>query len=314
MPFRPTKFDQFIGQDRMKKNLKISIQASKMRKESVPHILLHGGSGLGKTTIANVIGNELRKRVVTILSTSIDSIEYLSDTLLNLRNNEILFIDEIHALPRIFQESMYRAMEDYITTTKRTVFGKVLTEDYELKHFICIGATTELGNLATPFRERFGQIISLQKYSQDEINLIVGQSAKSKKIRINGDAVENLGFRSRMNPRTANRLLDRCHDYMTVDKAKVITAEHVDIMLETLGIDHSGLTDYDIDILETILLKFGGGPVGLRNLSSSTSIDEKAIQDIYEPWLLELGLIEKTSRGRLITLKGEKYLDLKFVA
>ena len=136
MSFRPTKFNQFIGQDRMKRNLKISIQASKMRKESVPHILLHGGSGLGKTTIANVIGNELKKKVITLLSTSIESIEYLSETLLNLRNNEILFIDEIHALPRIFQESMYRAMEDYITTTKRTVFGKVLIEDYPLKNFI----------------------------------------------------------------------------------------------------------------------------------------------------------------------------------
>lgn len=314
MSFRPTKFDQFIGQDRMKNNLKVTMQASEIRKEVIPHILLYGGSGLGKTTIANVIGNELKKEVHTILATSIESVEVLNDTLTSLGENEVLFIDEIHALPRLMQESMYRAMEDKIATSKITIGKKEFIEDIFLEDFVCIGATTEVGDLATPFRERFGQIIPLQKYNQNEINQIISQSSEHKQVSINSGAVENLGVRCRMNPRTANRLLDRCHDYMTVDKAKAITSSHVDEMLDILGIDNLGLTDPDREILTTIFTKFNGGPVGLKNLAASVLIDEKAVQNIYEPWLLDLGLIEKTSRGRLLTRKGEEYLDIEFVA
>lgn len=304
MNFEPTKLDNYVGQENVKNSIRVSMQAAKIRKESFPHVLLHGASGLGKTTLANLIAKEFKSKCTTLLAPTISSHDIIYDALENCKKNDFIFIDEVHALPRVLQETVYTAMTD------RKIERKDQWGSYQvdLKPFTCLTATTELGELAAPFRERFGFIIPLDNYSYEEMEEIILMNAKKLKYKITSDALKDISHASRRNPRTANRLLDRCHDTATVARTKTLDNQIVDETLHNLQIEKNGLTIYDIRILQTLVYKFAGKPTGLKTLAMSTGIDEKAIESTYEPWLIELDLLERSSRGRVITKEGILYI------
>ena len=304
MNFEPNSFNNYVGQENIKNSIKISLQASRMRKEPFPHLLIHGASGLGKTTLANLIAKEFKKKCITLLAPVVDSNETLYEALRKCKNHDFLFIDEIHALPRILQESLYTAMTDRKLTAK----DKYGSYEIKVNKFTLMGATTELGELSVPFRERFGFIIPLDKYSVEELKQIIKMNSDKLKYKITPEALTDIANACRSNPRSANRLLERCRDVATVLKTKTIDRNIVDETRKNLQIDRNGLTTYDIRILENLAYKFQMKPVGLKTLALSTYIDIKAIENNYEPLLIELGFIDRTSRGRQITREGVLYL------
>ena len=299
---RPITLNEYIGQEKTKKSIRVSLEASKKRDDAFPHVLLHGGSGLGKTTLAYTIANEFGSKCKTFLAPTIKSPEVLEVALLKCTKGDMIFIDEVHALPKKTQESLYTAMEDGVIHYDN---GDV--DSIKLEPFTCITATTDLGKLTTPFRERFGFIFPLNPYSYNEIESIIKINVKKLNLRITKKALNMLGRCSRKNPRTANRLIERCYDTATIKDTKSISKEVVDETMDHLQIDENGLTTYDLLILEALCIKFEGNPVGLKNLSLVVNIDQSAIETIYEPWLLELNLIDRTPRGRMITKQGLVY-------
>ncbi len=308
---RPRKWDEYIGQEKIKKNIRIIIEAAKKRKEAPEHILLYGNSGLGKTSLAYLIGREIGADVRISAGPSIEKPGDLAALLTNLSERDILFIDECHRLNKVCEEILYPAMEDY---KLHLVLGKgpmARTMDLDLPRFTIIGATTHLGMLSAPLRNRFGAIFQLDFYKVEEIMKIIFRSARILNIKIEEEAAELIARSSRLTPRVANRLLKRVRDFAQVEGREVITKEIVQKTFDFLEIDEIGLEQGDRKIIETIITKFNGGPVGLKTLAAATSEEESTILDIYEPYLLQIGFIERTIKGRCATPLAYKHLGFK---
>ena len=304
MNFSPSNLDEYIGQDKIKKSIRISIDASKKREEPFPHILLHGASGLGKTTLANVIAKEYGVTCTTFLAPVLESVDPIHQALREGEHGHFIFIDEVHALNKKIQESLYTSMTNNVISIDSSYFGSY---EEDIQPFTCISATTDLGMLSTPFRERFGFIVPLRKYSNDEIATILSLNTSKLHCSVNQSALNYLANASRKNPRTANRLLSRCYDLATVNDSLVICEETVKETLFNLSIDENGLTSDDYKILQTLIITYDCNPTGLKALALSCDIDEKAVETVYEPLLVDLGLVKRTSRGRVITKEGYTY-------
>ena len=307
---RPKTFKNFIGQEKIKENLLIHIDAVKGRKEHLEHLLFYGPPGLGKTTLANIIANETGVNFRITSGPAIERPGDLAAILTNLKMNAVLFIDEIHRLNRVVEEVLYPAMEDFGLDI---VIGKgpsARSIRLDLPKFTLIGATTRIGQLSSPLRDRFGMISRLEFYSADEIKQIILHAAQVLKIEIEKDGSQEIAKRSRGTPRIANRLLRRVRDYAQVKSTGKITKEIAVKALAGLEIDELGLDKVDRKILKAIIQKFSGGPVGVDSLAASIHEDSLTVEDVYEPYLLQLGFIERTPRGRVATPAAYKHLGI----
>ncbi len=310
LELRPTTWNSYIGQERIKANLKIILEAAKKRNEVPDHLLFYGPPGLGKTTLANLIANETNSRIKMIAGPIIEKSGDIVAILTNLKQGDILFIDEIHRINHMIEEYLYSAMEDF---KLNLILGKgpmAKTIDLKLPHFTLIGATTRLDLLTSPLRGRFGAIFQLNFYSEEEIQEIIKRSSLILKTKIDNKAILEVAKRSRFTPRIANKLLKRIRDFADVKGDGIITYEIAKKSLNFLEIDNLGLEKEDRKIISTIIKKFKGGPVGLQALASATNEEERAILDIYEPYLMQLGLIERTPKGRIVKDKAYKHLNL----
>jgi Holliday junction DNA helicase RuvB len=310
LTLRPRSFDEFIGQDRIKDNLRVFIEATGKRKEPLDHVLFCGPPGLGKTTLSHIIATELK---VNIKSTSGPVLERAGDLaaiLTNLSDLDILFIDEIHRLPRIVEEILYPAMEDYQLDIIIGQGPSARTLKLNLPRFTLIGATTRTGLLTSPLRERFGVINRLEFYTPEELKKIVLRSSQILKTEIDDSATVEIAHRSRGTPRIANRLLRRIRDFAQVKGDGRIDLDITKSSLLSLDIDEKGLDDIDRKLLLTIIEKFNGGPVGIETLAASLREDKETIEDVYEPYLLQEGFIERTPRGRQATRRAYQHLDI----
>lgn len=306
---RPTSMQEYVGQDKIKNNLSIFISAAKNRDEALEHVLLYGPPGLGKTTLSHIIANEMSSSLKVTSGPAIEKVADLASILTNLNAKDVLFIDEIHRLPRAVEEVLYPAMEDYALDF---ILGKgpsARTMRLKLQPFTLIGSTTKAGMLTAPLRDRFGMVLRLELYSKQELEKIITRSAKILGVEIDADACKELASRSRGTPRIANRLLKRVRDYAQVKNNGIITKEVCNFALEMLEIDHIGLDFNDRNIVLAIIDKFNGGPVGLDTLSAATGEDINTIEDIYEPYLLQLGFIARTPRGRVALPSAYKHFN-----
>jgi len=308
---RPRTIKDYIGQEKIKESLKIFIDAAQKRGESLEHCLFYGPPGIGKTTLSLIIGNELGVKTKVTSGPAIERPGDLAAILTSLESNDVLFIDEIHRLNRIVEEILYPAMEDRAIDIMIGKGPGARSMRIELNPFTIIGATTRIGSLSSPLRDRFGSIFSLDFYNEKEIEQIIGRSAKILNTEIEKEALAELAKRSRFTPRIANRLLKRTRDFAQVRHNGIITLPIVLEALEMLEVDSLGLDKGDRKILFAIAEKFGGGPVGLDTLSASTSEEKETIEDVYEPYLLQIGFIERTPRGRKITRKALDYFGFK---
>ncbi len=306
---RPKTFAEYIGQERIKTNLKLAIDAAKKRGEPIDHVLLYGPPGLGKTTLASVIATEMGAQIRVTSGPAIDRAADLASLLTNLQDGDILFIDEIHRLNRSVEEVLYSAMEDYAIDI---MLGKGPTAKslrLDLPKFTLIGATTRTGALAAPLRDRFGHIHRLEFYQPEEIAKVVERSAGILGTKIDSDASKKLSTRSRLTPRIANRLLKRVRDYADVNGDGIIDAVTADKALALLEIDSLGLDTADRLLVSAIIDNHGGGPVGLNTLAAILGDEASTIEDFYEPYLLQIGLLERTPRGRKVTHKAYSHLN-----
>ncbi|MFA5793299.1 MAG: Holliday junction branch migration DNA helicase RuvB [Candidatus Gracilibacteria bacterium] len=308
---RPKTLLEYIGQEEIKKNLSVFLPAAKKRGEAMEHVLLHGCPGLGKTTLAFILAREMGVQIRTSSGPAIERPGDLASILTNLQENDILFIDEIHRLRPIVEEILYSAMEDFCLDL---VVGKgpsARSMRISLPKFSLIGATTKLSSISSPLRDRFGNVLKLEFYNQNDIIEILKRSSDILNIEINGIGANRLAQSARGTPRVANRLLRRARDYANISNKNVIDEEIVEKTLELLGIDELGLDATDRKLLLTIANKFDGGPVGLSTLSASSNEEEETVLDIYEPFLMQLGFLQRTPRGRLLTSKAYHHLGLK---
>ncbi|MCX5992067.1 MAG: Holliday junction branch migration DNA helicase RuvB [Chloroflexi bacterium] len=309
---RPRRLAEYIGQDKVKENIKISIAAAQARKESLDHILIYGPPGLGKTTLAHIIAAEKRASIRVTSGPAIERAGDLAAIITNLHEDDILFIDEVHRLPRIVEEVLYPAMEDFALDI---VIGKgpgAKSLRLHLPHFTLIGATTRFAMLSPPLRDRFGSIYRLDFYDQQAMEIIVKRSANILKIEADLEGIKEIACRARGTPRVANRLLKRVRDYAQVMAKGVITNEVAVKALAKLDVDNIGLDEIDRKVLRTIIEKFDGGPVGLETIAASISEEADTIMDVYEPYLLQLGFLERTPRGRVATRLAHKHLGLPY--
>jgi len=307
---RPRTFDEYIGQDRVVENLKIFIKAAKHRGEPLDHVLLYGPPGLGKTTLASIIASEMGVNIRITSGPAIEKAADLTGILSKLNEYDVLFIDEIHRLHKTVEEILYSAMEDYAVDV---VMGKgpmAHSLRLNLPKFTLIGATTRAGLLTAPLRDRFGVINRLELYTADQLSRIIKRSANILGADIEDSGALTIAKRSRGTPRIANRLLKRARDFAQVYGDGIITEEIADRCLTALEIDELGLDNIDRNVLETIITKFGGGPVGLETLSAATGEDMRTIEDVYEPYFIQLGFINKTPRGRMATPAAYKHLGI----
>ena len=296
---RPHSFEEYVGQEKVKKLISMYVTAAKGRGEALDHVLLYGPPGLGKTTLANIIASEMGVSIRVTSGPAIERPGDLAAILTNLAENDVLFIDEIHRLNRSVEEVLYPAMEDYVLDIMVGKGPSARSIRLNLPHFTLIGATTRAGMLTSPLRDRFGVICRLDMYTPEQLNRIVTRSAAILGVETRPEGCMALARRSRGTPRIANRLLKRVRDYAQVHADGVITGEVADSALNMLGIDELGLDDDDRRILSAIVDKFGGGPVGLDTLAASTGDEDVTIEDVVEPFLLQLGLISRTPRGRI---------------
>lgn len=307
---RPMAWDEYIGQDKVKQKLGIIIEAAKKREEPIEHLLFYGNSGLGKTTLAYVVANVMGKGVKTCSGPTLEKTGDLASLLTNLGDGEVLFVDECHRIQRLVAEMLYSALEDF---KLHLILGKgpmARTMELALPRFTLIGATTRLSLLPSPFRNRFGGIFQLDFYTKEDLEKIIKRSARILNVAIEEEAVGLLATRSRFTPRIANRLLKRIRDFATVEGSKLITREMAEKGLKLLEIDESGLEPEDRKILRYIIERFGGGPVGIKALASSVAEEPETILDIYEPYLMQLGFIERTPQGRVATSLAYKHLGI----
>ena len=309
---RPQTLDEYIGQTKVKENMKIYIEAAKKREEPLDHCLFYGPPGLGKTTIANIIANEMKSNIKITSGPAIEKPGDLAALLTNLQENDVLFIDEIHRLNKNVEEILYPALEDF---SLDIIIGKGPTAKsirIDLPKFTLIGATTKAGSLTTPLRDRFGIVERLDLYETKDLEKIVKRSSKILNVKIDDDAANEIAMRSRGTPRIANRILKRVRDYALVLGDGDITLKLAKTALNKLEIDELGLDDIDRKILETIIIKYNGGPVGLETLATTVGEEVETIEDVYEPYLMQIGFIARTPRGRVATPLAYEHLGLNY--
>ena len=309
---RPETIEEYIGQSDVKENIKVYVKAAKMRNEALDHVLLYGPPGLGKTTLAFIIAHELGSNIKTASGPSIEKSGDLAAILSSLEPGDVLFIDEIHRMPRYIEEILYPAMEDFSLDIIVGSEGNSRNIKIDLPPFTLVGATTRAGDLSSPLRDRFGIINKLEFYTVEELTEIVKRTARVLGMEIDEDAAIELAKRSRGTPRIANRLFKRVRDFAMVEDSNVITLEITDKALNRLKVDKMGLDNTDRELLLAIINKFNGGPVGIDAISSSIGEEVTTIEDVYEPYLLQQGLLKRTSRGRIVTKKAYDHLGLPY--
>jgi len=307
---RPRQISDYIGQEKVKENLSVYIDAAKQRRESLDHVLLYGPPGLGKTTLAGVIANEMGVNIRITSGPAIEKAGDLAAILTNLSQNDILFIDEIHRMSRTVEEILYPAMEDYALDI---IIGKgpsAKSIRLDLPKFTLIGATTRAGLLTAPLRDRFGVLARLELYTNDDLKTIIKRSAGILNVEIDDGGAEEIASRSRGTPRIANRLLKRVRDFAQIKYSSIITKEIASESLKKMEIDEKGLDVIDNKMITTMIKNFGGGPVGLETISATIGEEPNTIEDVYEPYLLQLGFISRTPRGRIVTQAGYDHFGL----
>ncbi len=309
---RPKQWADYVGQEKIKENIRIIIEAAKQRGQSPDHLLLYGNSGLGKTTLANLVALEMGKKIRITTGPAIERAGDLAAILTNLQEGDVLFLDEIHRIHKTVEEYIYPAMEEY---KLNLILGKgpmARTMELKLPRFTLIGATTRPGLLSAPLRNRFGATFQLNFYKQEDIEKIIERSARILGVTIEKDATAIIAKRSRFNPRVANRLLKRVRDFAQVAELKIITKNITNHALESLEIDHMGLEPGDIKILLALIEKFDGGPVGLQSLAAAAMEEEDTILDMYEPYLQQCGFIERTPKGRVASRLAYEHLKIPY--
>ena len=307
---RPATLESYIGQESVKENMRVFIQAAKQRKEALDHVLLYGPPGLGKTTLSNIIANEMDVNIKTTSGPAIERPGDMAAVLNSLNEGDILFIDEIHRLNRMIEEILYPAMEDFVIDIMIGKGPGARSVRLDLPRFTLIGATTRIGLLTAPLRDRFGVVQRLEPYSAENLKIILKRSAAVLQVEMEEGGAEEIARRSRGTPRLANRMLKRVRDFAQVRYDGVITEEVARFALDLLDIDKVGLDQTDRKMLLTMIEKFGGGPVGLDTLAASINEESETIEDVYEPYLLQLGYIQRTPRGRVVTRLGYAHFGM----
>lgn len=311
---RPDSFEEYIGQNEVKENIRVFVKAAIMRGESLDHVLLYGPPGLGKTTLAHIIANEMGSNIKTASGPTIEKSGDLAAILSTLEEGDVLFIDEVHRIPKYIEEILYSAMEDFKLDIIIGSDGTSRSIKIDLPKFTLIGATTRAGDLSSPLRDRFGIICKLNYYTDEELSTIVKRTAKVINTEIEDDAALEIAKRSRKTPRVANRLLKRVSDFALVEKDGKIDLEIANIALEKLAVDKDGLDGIDIEYLNALVKNFNGGPVGIESISASIGEEVTTLEDVVEPFLLQEGFIKRTSRGRVATDKTYEHLKISFMS
>lgn len=307
---RPATLESYIGQESVKENMRVFIEAAKQRKEALDHVLLYGPPGLGKTTLSNIIANEMDVHIKTTSGPAIERPGDMAAVLNSLNEGDILFIDEIHRLNRMIEEILYPAMEDFVIDIMIGKGPGARSVRLDLPRFTLIGATTRIGLLTAPLRDRFGVVQRLEPYSVENLKIILKRSAAVLQVEMEEGGAEEIARRSRGTPRLANRMLKRVRDFAQVRYDGVITEEVARFALDLLDIDKVGLDQTDRKMLLTMIEKFGGGPVGLDTLAASINEESETIEDVYEPYLLQMGYIQRTPRGRVVTRLGYAHFGM----